>query len=43
MGRLNATDTYQLSAGGDSGSPWFVRNASNVNDYNADRLTDFMR
>lgn len=34
MGRLNATDTYQLSAGGDSGSVWFIRNASNVNDYN---------
>lgn len=34
VGRLNPTDTYQLSAGGDSGTAWFIRNALNVNDYN---------
>lgn len=34
MGRLNSTDTYPISQGGDSGSAWFIRNATNVNDYN---------
>ncbi len=32
--RLNQTDTYTVSAGGDSGGAWFIRNATNINDFN---------